>query len=194
MLKDLVLKNRSYRKYYFDKKVSVEELSQLVELARLTPSSKNKQPLRYVLVTEPNDCEFVFKQLRWAWFLKDWSGPTAEEQPPAYIVVALDRTLNEQADIDAGIVSQTMLLGAAELNLGGCIIRTVNRFELEKYLQLPESHEIILVIAIGYPNQNIRICEVNTDGATDYYEEANGVHVVPKRSIEDLIIIPETRI
>ncbi|MDP2724367.1 MAG: nitroreductase family protein [Bacteroidales bacterium] len=194
MLKDLVIKNRSYRKFHFDKKVSVEALRQLVDLARLTPSSKNRQPLKYVLVTEDPDANFVFKHLKWAWFLKDWSGPTPQEQPPAYIILALDKTINEQADIDAGIVSQTILLGATEMDMGGCIIRTVNRYELKKYFQLPESHEIILVIAIGFPNQDVRISEVNEDSNTQYFEEEGGRHVVPKRSLDELIILPASKI
>jgi len=193
MLKDLVLKNRSYRKFHFDKKVEIDELKQLVDLARLTPSSKNRQPLKYILVTDPEDSHFVFKHLKWAWFLKNWNGPSLQEQPPAYIILALDKDINEQADIDAGIVSQTILLGATEMNMGGCIIRTVNRYELKKYFQLPDSYEIILVIAIGFPNQEVRLSEVKPDGDTQYYEGPGGVHVVPKRSLDDLIILPKSK-
>ena len=193
MLKDLVLKNRSYRKFHFDKKVEIDELKQLVDLARLTPSSKNRQPLKYILVTDPEDSHFVFKHLKWAWFLKNWNGPSLHEQPPSYIILALDKDINEQADIDAGIVSQTILLGATEMNMGGCIIRTVNRYELKKYFQLPDSYEIILVIAIGFPNQEVRLSEVKPDGDTQYFEGPGGVHVVPKRSLDDLIILPKSK-
>ncbi len=191
MLKNLVLKNRSYRKYFFDKKVSVDQLKQLVDLARLTPSSKNRQPLKYILVTEEEDCREVFKHLRWAWFLKDWNGPTEEEQPSAYIIVLVDKELNEHADIDVGIVSQTLLLGAAEMGLGGCMIHTVNRYEVQKLFHLSESFEISLVIAIGYPNQSVILGEVGEDDNTVYFENEHGDHVVPKRSLEDVIIIPE---
>jgi len=190
---DLVTRNRSYRKFRFEKKVKLEQLTDLVALARLTPSSKNRQPLKYVLVTAEKDCRFVFQQLKWAWFLKDWAGPSLSEQPPAYIVVAVDKNLNEQADIDAGIVSQTMLLGATEMGLGGCIIRTVNRYELKKHFQLPDFYDIILVIALGYPDQAIQIEPVSEKGETAYYETPDGVHVVPKRALEDLIIIPHTK-
>ena len=191
-LKELVLQNRSYRKYHFNQKVSLEQLTELVALARLTPSSKNRQPLKYILVTSEPDCRIVFKHLKWAWFLKEWTGPSEMEQPPAYIVVAVDKNLNENADIDAGIVSQTMLLGATEMGLGGCIIRTVNRFELKKHFSLPDSYEIMLVIALGYPNQTIRIEDIGKEDQTAYYETPDGVHVVPKRTLEDQIIIPKS--
>lgn len=192
MLKNLVLKNRSYRKFFFDKKVSVDQLKQLVDLARLTPSSKNRQPLKYLLVTQENDCHQVFKHLRWAWFLKDWNGPERDEQPPAYIVVIVDKDLNEQADIDVGIVSQTILLGATEMGLGGCMIRTVNRYEIQKMFRLAESMEVSLVIAIGYPNQSVILGKVGQDDNTVYYQNEHGDHVVPKRSLEEVIILPRT--
>jgi len=128
MIKDLVLLNRSYRKFHNDKKVSIETLSQLIDLARNTPSSKNRQPLKYLLVTNEDDVNLVASHLKWAWFLRDWPGPNKSEQPPAYIIMLLDKNLNENAQIDAGISAQTILLGAVEMELGGCIIRTVNRY------------------------------------------------------------------
>lgn len=191
MLKSLVLKNRSYRKFFFDKKVSVDQLKQLVDLARLTPSSKNRQPLKYILVTGDDNCKSVFAHLRWAWFFKDWNGPTPSEQPPAYIIVVQDKEINDQADIDAGIVSQTILLGATEMGLGGCIIRTVNRYEIHKLFHLGDSMEVVLAIAIGYPNQSVILGEVGEDDDTVYYENEQGDHVVPKRSLEEVIILPE---
>ncbi len=191
MIKELVLHNRSYRKYFFDKKISLDQLKQLIDLARVTPSSKNRQPLKYILVNDENHCREVFKHLRWAWFFKDWHGPSQSEQPPAYIVVVQDTNLNDEADIDVGIACQTMLLGAAEMGMGGCIIRTVNRYEIQKLFHLDDTMEVVLVVAIGYPNQKVVLSEVGEDGNTVYYENEQGDHVVPKRALEEVIILPE---
>lgn len=191
MLKDLVLQNRSYRKFHANKKVSQETLTELVDLARITPSSKNRQPLKYLLLTEQTDTDFLFQQLQWAWHLKDWAGPSVEERPAAYIVMLLDTNLNEYADIDAGISAQTILLGAVEKELGGCIIRTVNHYEVRKRFQLAEEMKIVLVIAIGYPNQEVQLCSPDKNGEIVYFEK-EGIHFVPKRGIEDLIIRHKT--
>ncbi len=190
MIKDLVIKNRSYRKFHNHKKLSIQELSHLIDLARLTPSSKNRQPLKYVIVTKDNDTDFVSNHLNWAWYLKDWDGPTVDERPPAYIIMCIDKDLNENAMIDAGIAAQTILLGAAEQNLGGCIVRTVNRYAISSHFKLPPNIEIIQVLAIGHPNQNIEITNVNDEGSINYFEDSSGTHFVPKRKLEDLIIIP----
>lgn len=191
MIKDLVLLNRSYRKFHNEKKVSTNQLIYLVDLARTTPSSKNRQPLKYILVTNPIDVDFVFSHLKWAWFLKDWNGPNKSEQPPAYIIMLLDKTLNEQAYIDAGIAAQTILLGAVEEKLGGCIIRTVNRYEIASYYNLPSNLEIVQVIAIGYPNQKVEITTPDDTASINYFEDKRGIHYVPKRKLEDIIIIPD---
>ncbi len=192
MIKDLVLLNRSYRKFHNNKKVSVEELINLVDMARTTPSSKNRQPLKYILVTNEDDVNMVASHLKWAWFLKEWDGPEKSEQPPAYIIMLNDNTLNERAFIDAGIAAQTILLGAVESQLGGCIIRTVNRYEISKHFNLPSNLEIVQVIAIGYPNQKVKLTTTDNKDSTNYYEDNDGVHYVPKRKLEDIIIIPGT--
>lgn len=188
MIKDLVLKNRSYRKYYRNKYISISTLKELVELARNTPSSKNMQPLKYLLVNNDEDVDFVFKQLKWAWYLKDWNGPVYEEQPPSYIIMCIDTNLNENALIDAGIAAQTILLGATEKNLGGCILRTVNRYVLSKYFEIPSNIDIIQVLAIGIPKQKIEIVGIDESGSIEYFENNEGTHFVPKRSLNDIIL------
>lgn len=192
MLKDLVLLNRSYRKFHNNKKVSIDTLRQLVDLARTTPSSKNRQPLKYILVTGDEDVNFIADQLKWAWFLKDWNGPEKHEHPPAYIVMLNDTALNDQALIDAGIAAQTILLGAVETKLGGCILRTVNRYAISKYFKLPSTLDVVQVIAIGYPNQEIVLTTPDDSLSTNYYQDSDEVHFVPKRRLEDIIFIPGT--
>lgn len=188
MIKNLVKSNRSYRKFINSQKVSEQQLIELVDLARVTPSSKNLQPLRYLLVTDEKDSNFVFKQLKWAWYLKNWSGPYEDEQPPSYIVVCIDTDINDKADIDSGIAAQTILLGAVESGLGGCIIRTVNGYAIKKHFNLPESIEVVMVLAIGYPDQKIILEEIDNDDSVEYYENDEGTHFVPKRKLNDILL------
>lgn len=190
MIKDLVLKNRSYRKYHYNKKISVAQLTELIDLARITPSSKNQQPLKYLVVTGEEDVNLVESNLKWAKFLENWDGPDRSEQPPSYIIMLTDTNLNKQADIDAGIAAQTILLGAVDKKLGGCILRSVNRQALSKHFNLASNLEIIQVIAIGYPNQKIELTSPDETSSVRYYEGNDGTHYVPKRSIDDIIIIP----
>ena len=190
MLKQLVLKNRSYRKFRADKYVSLDTLESLIDLARITPSSKNFQPLKYILVDSRQDGDHVFDSLGWAKHLSNWDGPNPSERPPAYIIMLLDKNLNQEANIDAGISAQTILLGATEMGLGGCIIRTVDREKLNTYFNLPKHLEIILVIAIGEPNQEVKLIEISDETQSNYFEK-DGVHFVPKRSLKHITFKPQ---
>lgn len=192
-LKDLILKNRSYRKFVHSYKIAENNLLEMIDMARLTPSSKNVQPLKYLLINKEADTQTVFPQLKWAWYLKDWDGPAPEEQPAAYIVMLLDKNLNNQADFDAGIAAQTILLAATEMDLGGCIIRTFNRYELCRYFQIPESLEIVLVIALGKPAQEVVVDEIENGENVAYYTGSDQKHHVPKRKLKDIIWKPTTQ-
>ncbi|PLX07319.1 MAG: nitroreductase [Marinilabiliales bacterium] len=188
MLKELVNKNRSYRRFNSERKIGREELLDLVDNARVTASSKNRQPLKYKLFYETEDVDFVFKQLSWAWYLKDWKGPEEAERPTAYIAVFLDKELNDNAFIDVGIASQTILLSAVEKGLGGCIIRTVNRYRMRKRFEYSTNLDLVQIIALGEPVQEIKIVDLDESGSIEYFENEQRVHFVPKRSLKEIII------
>ncbi len=187
MLKDLILKNRSYRRFYQNEPVSRETLKELVDLARLSGSARNAQPLRYYLSETPQVNDQIFAHLSWAAFLKDWDGPVQGERPSAFIVMLLDTRIASNYFCDDGIASQSILLGATEKGLGGCIIGSVDRLPLQKALQLPEYYKIIHVIALGKPKEEVVLETMQGDNFR-YWRDEKNVHHVPKRNLDDLIV------
>jgi len=187
MLKDLVRQNRSYRRFEQQVPISLDTLRSLVELARLSASGANLQPLKYVLVTDPDACAEVFPHLGWAGYLKDWSGPEEGERPAAYILILGDREIRKEFGVDHGIAAQSIMLGAAELGLGGCMIASINRQVLRTSLSIPEHLEILLCLALGKPQEMVVIEPVGPDGDIRYYRDTGGIHHVPKRSLDELI-------
>jgi nitroreductase len=188
MMKDMVLKNRSYRRFYEDVEVDYQTLKELVDLARLSASAANKQPLRYMLSCAREKNALIFPTLAWAAYLKDWNGPSAGERPSAYIIVLADKEISANFNWDAGICSQSILLGAIEKGLGGCIVASVNKPSLKQALSIPEKYEIVFVLALGKPKEHVVIEPVPSDGDIKYWRDAEETHHVPKRSLEDLII------
>ena len=83
MIRELVIKNRSYRRFHQEVPVERETLRELVDLARLSASAANRQPLKYILSCEPERNALIFSCLRWAGYLKDWRGPAEGERPSA---------------------------------------------------------------------------------------------------------------
>lgn len=187
MIKDLVLKNRSYRRFYQDHIISMDDLTELVDLARLSPSGRNLQPLKYFLSSDINTNEKIFSTLAWAAYIKDWDGPAEGEKPSGYIVILGDTSLTNNFMCDHGIVSQSMLLGAVEKGLGGCIFASIKREKLKELLKIDNHFEVLLVIALGKPKEEIVIEEV-IDNNIKYYRDENRVHHVPKRKLKDIII------
>ncbi|MEN8229949.1 MAG: nitroreductase family protein [Bacteroidota bacterium] len=187
MLKDLILKNRSYRRFDQSVPVSMDVLNEMVEAARLSGSASNLQPLRFMLFNKADDCARIFPTLAWAGYLKEWSGPSEGERPSAYIIQLGDLELTNNWWCDDGIAAQSMLLTAVDNGFGGCIIGSVQRQKLRSILSIPERYKIIQVLALGKPAEEVVIDEV-VDGDIKYWRDKQGVHHVPKRSLQELII------
>ena len=188
MLGDLILKNRSYRRFDEEKKISKEELLELIDLARLTPSAANKQPLKYYLSNDRHINEKIFSTLGWAGYLKEWKGPAEGEKPTAYVIILGDKNITENFGVDPGIVAQSILLGATEKGLGGCMFGNVSREKLRKLLNIPSQYEILYALALGYPVEKVQIEDLDESGDIKYWRDENHVHHVPKRSLSDIII------
>ncbi len=190
MIKDLVWTNRSYRRFDEDVAIEEETLRELVDLARLSASGHNLQPLKYILSCDPQKNALIFPFLGFGWpaYLKGWPGPSEGERPSAYIVVLQDTEIRRSSIIEHGVAAQSILLGAREKGLGGCIIAMIKRDELRKALQIPDRYEILIVLALGKPKEKVVIEPVGPDGDIKYWRDSEGVHHVPKRSLEEIII------
>ncbi len=190
MLKDLIMKNRSYRRFYQEKKITDEVMVELVEAGHMTPSGANKQPVRFVIVNSVKNCEKVYDTLRWAGYYKDWDGPIEGEGPSAYVIMMTPENVNCQWD--EGIIGQSILLAAVEKNMGGCFIANIDKKHLYSVVsdmaEIPDNYTVSLVIALGYPKEEVVIENIDKDGDIVYYRDEKQVHHVPKIKTEDVII------
>jgi nitroreductase len=186
-IKDLVYNTRSYRRFDESHHIELKLLENLVDLARMSASAANRQPLKYLLFNTPEFCERIFPSLAWAGYLKDWPGPCPGERPSAYIIILGDKLITESFNVDHGIAAQSIMLGTTEAGLGGCMIASVKRDALRDELKIPDRYEILLVLALGKPAENIVIEHIK-DNDVKYWRDENGKHHVPKRPLEELII------
>jgi len=194
MFKDLILKNRSYRRFYQDIKIEGNELLELVDFARLSPSPKNKQILKFMIANTDNVNSKIFENLAWAGYLKEWDGPVIGERPSAYIIILADKKLSTSLEADYtntayGIACQSILLGAVEKGFGGCIIGAIKKNNLRNILNINESFEILCVIALGKPKEEIVIYDIDENEDIKYWRDENQIHHVPKRRMKDISFI-----
>ena len=188
MLKELVRKTRSYRRFDASFKIEKQTLVDLVDLARLTASGANLQPMKYCISYTPEKNDLIFSCLRWAGYLPDWPGPEEAEHPTGYIILLGDTNISKNFGVDPGITAQTILLGATEQGLGGCLFGSIDRKQLRSVLNLSEEYDILNVIALGKPVETVVIDPVTSNGNIRYYRDAEKNHHVPKRSLADVLL------
>jgi nitroreductase len=183
---ELIRKNRSYRRFHETERISGNQLEKWIGLARFTPSGRNMQPLKYAGSVSPGLNAEIFPNLGWAGYLTDWNGPSEGERPSAYIIVLHDKSISENRYCDDGIAIQSILLGAVEDGYGGCIIGSVNKAKVSRILKLPDHLEILWVLALGKPAEQV-VIEDMKDNNVKYWRDENQIHHVPKRKLDELI-------
>ena len=188
MIRDLIIKNRSCRRFHQEAAVERQTLVELVDLARLSPSAGNLQPLKYILSCEREKNALIFPHLAWAGYLTDWPGPAEGERPSAYIIILGDKRLSKSFGCDHGIAAQSILLGAAEKELGGCMIGSIDRKKLRQDLDIAGRYEILLVLALGRPGEKVVLETTESAGDIKYYRDSQSVHHVPKRPLDEIVI------
>jgi nitroreductase len=136
---------RSIRKYE-DKPVEKEKLLKIIEAARLAPSTLNRQPWSFIVVTDPE----VKKKLRSS-CNQDWSAPTIIVEC-AYPEKAWVRDDGEEYwKLDVAVAVQNMVLAAWEEGLGICWIGAFREEEVKKILGIPKDVRVLVMTALGYP-------------------------------------------
>lgn len=195
--KGLVRESRSFRRFHEEMGLPQGYLEELVDVARSCPCGANSQALRFKTVSGEEACSRVFPELAWAGYLKGWAGPAAGERPAGYIVVCVERPANGAAapairHTDAGIAAQTILLAArsSEPSVGGCMIGAFKPQVAKASGIDPARYEVLLVIALGVPAETVVLepLSASPDGSIKYWRDAEGVHHVPKRPLEDVLI------
>ena len=144
--------------------------------------------MKFILSASPEKNQLIFPTLGWAGYLEDWPGPEEGERPSAYIIILGDTDLGKSFQYDAGIASQSITLGAAEMGLGACLIGSIKRTTLRQALDIPEKYEILLVISIGKPAEEVILESVEEKEDIKYWRDEQSRHHVPKRDLDELIL------
>ena len=189
ILKHLLIADRSYRRFDEKHRIERDSLLKLIELTRYCASGRNLQPMKYYIVDDVETCGKIFPLLKWAGYFTDWDGPEQGERPAAYIIQCLDTWLTKNYLCDDGIQLQAITLGAVAEGLGCCIIKSFNLVKLKEILEIKDNLEPLYVVAVGKPIEKVVIEDMRiNENDIKYYRTPDGVHHVPKRNLDELII------
>lgn len=184
-LDTLLLHNRSFRGYDKSYVVHRRQLDAMIAVNTKVASSVNLQRLRFRPVVKGPEADLVNAHIRMGRGLPELHLPFPGTEPEAFIIVCSTVPENPGIDIDLGISLQSMLLKAVEMGLGGLMIRNFDREPLREGLGLP--FEPVCVVAVGKPAEQVELVPVREGESLNYYRR-DGVHYVPKLSVEDLTL------
>lgn len=188
-LLELLRTNRSVRRFRQSERISSDDLRRIVDACRYCASGRNLQPLKYIIVNDPEACAEIFPLLKWAGYLTDWNGPEEGERPTAYAIQLLDTSLTTNPLCDEGLQIEALTLAACTLGINSCIIKSFNGPELRNILDLPDHLDPRYVIALGHPAETVVIEEMK-DGDYKYWRTPDAIHHTPKRPLDEILICP----
>ncbi len=182
---------RSIRRF-LDRPVSDAVLEKCVDAARLAPSGRNHQVCEYIAINAGEVLPGIYEHIGGSIKLPpEKGGPRPENTPRAYVIVLINKVWEEDANrrrityYDVGLAAANIILVAWEQGLGACPILMYDEASLKPILNIPDSHDIALVIAMGYPEEH-PVTEVAAGSVTGWVDEKLVRHI-PKRKLEDII-------
>ncbi|MHA1731567.1 MAG: nitroreductase family protein [Promethearchaeota archaeon] len=189
---EIVRSRRTVRRFTPDP-VPVETLRRLVDLARLSPTGTNRQPLKFLLVHDQDLVAKIFPHTMWGGLVTPKRVPPEGKRPKAWIVLLVDTRVKKAGfEAEMGAAIQTILLGARSVGLGSCWLGSVDRKAVREVAGIPDRFVVGDVVALGYPAESPRVEEADTDDPADakavrYYLDDDDVLHVPKRKLEHVL-------
>jgi nitroreductase len=188
---EAIEKRRSIRRFK-NKAVPYEVLEKCVDAARLAPSGRNQQCCEYIVINDVKVLPGIFEHIGGSAKLPpDKGGPRPEQSPKAYTIVLINKTLESDINrrrvtlVDVGLAAENIMLEALEQGLGCCPILMFNEADLKLLLEIPDSFDIALVIAMGYPDES-PVAEEAKDSLNVWVDD-KGLRHVPKRKLATII-------
>jgi nitroreductase len=141
---DAIKTRRSIRKYKSEP-IPDEELTSILETARLAPSAGNRQPWRFVVVQNKDRKKALAEAANNQTFLYDAS---------AIIVAIGDPEVSARwYEKDPMIALEHIVLAATAMGYGTCWIGAFDEDAVKHLLKIPENVKIIALLPIGVPDE-----------------------------------------
>lgn len=133
---------RSIRKFVY-KSLSKDQLTKLLEAARLAPSGANRQSWRIVYIADRERIKQLVPICKNQTFLEECS----------LFLVGVDDPQQKWARVDLSIALDHVTLVAYEMELGTCWIGAFDPERMAEFVSLPRGLVVTVCLAIGYPDE-----------------------------------------
>jgi len=142
-LLDMILSRRSIRSYE-NKEIPQEILRQVLEAGRQAPSAANRQPIRFIIVTDSEIKNELSKSM-FSKFIKD--------APMVIVGCADEKSLltGKWAVVDVTIALQNIVIAALTFGIGSCWIGSFSEKKVKELLKVPDKWKVVSLLTLGYP-------------------------------------------
>ena len=183
-----VIKNRRTIRFFKQQVVSNEEITSLINFARMASSAANAQRLRYIAITSPKLVEEIFNLTAYAGHVKPKRSPIwGKNAPLTFIAITGPADAGPTLYADCGAAIENLQLAAWEMGIGCCWIGSFDKSVAETLLKTPLGSQILYLVAIGYPDECPTSCDIDEKEDTKYYLTEDDTLVVPKIKVEGLL-------
>jgi nitroreductase len=166
---DIIKKRRSVRAYK-DLALTKAEIDLILDAARLSPTARNAQELKYKVITDAKLITILSDEIKSIIKRENPSFPLREKplfyDAPLLIIITGPKD-NAWVDIDAGLAAQNIMLQATELGLGSCFIGMAKYMEKDRKLletaRMQKSEKVAAAVIVGYPDEEPEAKEKKID-------------------------------
>lgn len=142
-LVDVLLSRRSIRRYE-DKEIPGDILDKILEAGRQSPSAANRQPYRFIVLTDAE----IKKKLSGGLFNRFI-------QTSQVTIVGCANTgailTGKWSIVDTTIALQNMVIAAWALGVGSCWIGDFKEDNVKQLLEIPDRWKVVALVSFGYP-------------------------------------------
>jgi nitroreductase len=144
-MKDIIeaMKTRRSIRTYTSQPVERKIIEEIIDCARLAPTSMNDQPWDFIVITGKDDLARIPKILGHAEFIAN----------AAFCVLVLARETDYALE-DCCAATENLLVAAEAYGLGACWVagaRQAYAPVVTKAFGAPEGHNLISIVSVGYP-------------------------------------------
>lgn len=183
-IQQLMHERRTFRRFKQNMPIDDNIITDILEAARVSSCTMNRQKLRYAIIKDSDKVEAMFPYTHFAMKLpRELGTPKEGEHPVLYILVLMPDNKDMNLFTDAGIAMANMSAAAYEHGVGSCILGSIERDKIAKLFGIWEY--IAYAVAFGYPDHKVTIVEQKDSDA--YYLDDNRDYFVPKLSLDEII-------
>lgn len=142
---DAIRSRRNVRGYE-DRAIPEDDLDRILEAARRTPSSMNRQAWDFVVVKDRDRLQELAKAWRYAAHIAESAATIALVVPTSE-----DRDERDTFQYDIGQVTMSIMLAATDLGIGSGHASVGDQALVRGVLGLPDDRECAIFVALGYP-------------------------------------------